>query len=124
MKKEKQQEIFVHKNKKRIFKSSNEQGGENKKLPSTQIKKNIVEHKKKSDLDVINQQKKDLPFFKNVKTNFVNLMLGDRSGFTVIGPATIVKEIKKDPNKIQLLTNDSNNKSKNSNGYKKKTRKG
>jgi len=35
---------------------------------------------------------------------FINLLLGDRNGITIIGPASIVKEIKKDPNKIELLT--------------------
>ena len=31
------------------------------------------------------------------------IFLGNRTGFTVIGPASIVKEIKKDPEKIELL---------------------
>jgi hypothetical protein len=49
-------------------------------------------------------------FGKKAKKMFYNLMLGERRGFTVIGPATIVKEIKKDPNKIQLLTQESKKK--------------
>ena len=61
------------------------------------------------EIAVINPEKKDLPFFRMVKTNFVNLLLGDRQGFTIIGPAAVVKEIKKDPDKIQLFTKDSNN---------------
>ena len=32
------------------------------------------------------------------------LLLGNRQGLTIIGPATIIKEIKKNPNKIELLT--------------------
>lgn len=44
--------------------------------------------------------------FQNFKKHFVNLLLGDRSGLTIIGPATIVKEIKKDPNKIELFTKE------------------
>ncbi len=43
--------------------------------------------------------------FAKLKLSFANLLVGDRSGITVIGPATMVKEIKRDPNKIQLLTN-------------------
>ncbi len=35
-----------------------------------------------------------------------NIILGDRQGMTIIGPASIVKEIKKDPSKIELLTSD------------------
>ena len=33
------------------------------------------------------------------------LFLGNRDGVTIIGPASIVKEIKRDPNKVELLTN-------------------
>jgi len=42
----------------------------------------------------------------------VNMLLGDRQGFTIIGPATIVKEIKNDPDKIELMMQDSTNGSK------------
>lgn len=42
-----------------------------------------------------------------LKANILNLLLGDRQGMTIIGPATIVKEIKQDPTKIQLLLSDS-----------------
>ncbi len=52
------------------------------------------------------QENKDVQFFQKVKDEVINFLLGDRIGFTVIGPATIVKEIKQDPNKIQLLTKD------------------
>jgi hypothetical protein len=50
-------------------------------------------------------QQKDADFFKKMKTNMINMLLGDRRGFTILGPATVVKEIKQDPNKIQLFTN-------------------
>lgn len=42
------------------------------------------------------------------RTSVAGLLLGDRQGMTIIGPATIVKEIKKDPNNIELLTTDTN----------------
>jgi hypothetical protein len=41
-----------------------------------------------------------------VKSKLVSLLLGQRDGLTIIGPATIVREIKQDPNKIQLMTID------------------
>ena len=41
-----------------------------------------------------------------LKSTMIDLLIGNRRGLTVIGPATIVKEIKRDPNKIQLLTNN------------------
>ncbi len=64
------------------------------------------------ELAVINPQKKEGNFFKSIKSSMVNMLLGDRQGFTIIGPATIVKQIKKDPNKIELFTKDTNNKKK------------
>ncbi len=57
-----------------------------------------------SPLDVTSKQ--DQAFFQKLKNRFFDFLLGDRRGLTIIGPATIVKEIRKDPDKIQLLTQD------------------
>jgi len=54
------------------------------------------------ELAVINPENRDQSGFKKMRNNFFGLLLGDRQGLTVIGPASIVTEIKKDPNKIQL----------------------
>ena len=62
-----------------------------------------------------NESKGTNSLFKIMKKNFVNMLLGDRTGLTIIGPANVVKEIKKDPDKIQLFTED--------NGKEKKRRK-
>ena len=40
---------------------------------------------------------------KIIKANLINIILGKRRGLTIIGPANIVKEIKKDPNRLQLF---------------------
>ncbi len=64
------------------------------------------------ELAVINPSNKDKTFFKRIKNSVVNAVLGNRVGFTIIGPATIVKEIKKNPDKIELLTLDSKKKKK------------
>src|SRR3989344_651438 len=58
------------------------------------------------ELAVINPENKDAAGIKKVRNNFFGFLLGDRQGLTVIGPASIVKEIKKDPNKIELLTKE------------------
>lgn len=39
-----------------------------------------------------------------VRRFLADVLLGDRQGMTIIGPATVVKEIKKDPSKIELYT--------------------
>ena len=40
-----------------------------------------------------------------IKKSLAKMLLGvNASGMTIIGPASIVKEIKRDPDKIELLT--------------------
>lgn len=56
------------------------------------------------ELGVIYPTKDNLPFFNRIKRTFIDMLLGDRKGLTIIGPANIVKEIKQDPDKIQLFT--------------------
>lgn len=58
------------------------------------------------ELAVINPEEKKAAMLDKVKLGLANALLGDRQGLTVIGPANIVKEIKKDPDKIQLFTQD------------------
>ena len=47
---------------------------------------------------------KNMVFIDKVKKNLANFLLRRRSGLTIVGPASIVKEIRKDPTKIELLT--------------------
>ncbi|MEM4325780.1 MAG: DUF2073 domain-containing protein [Candidatus Pacearchaeota archaeon] len=45
-------------------------------------------------------------FFGKFKGNLINALAGgDLRAITIIGPATIVREIKRDPKKIELLLN-------------------
>jgi len=48
--------------------------------------------------------KKSMGFSDIFKRDLAKILLGKDDGVTIIGPATIVKEIKKNPNKIELLT--------------------
>jgi len=47
---------------------------------------------------------KEMQAIKKIKKGFFRVLLGNREGMTIIGPASIIKEIKRDPNKIQLYT--------------------
>ncbi len=44
------------------------------------------------------------------RNNFAEFILGNRQGLTIIGPANVVRKIKKDPNKIELFTRDARKK--------------
>jgi|SRR3989338_1232930 len=50
------------------------------------------------------QNKDNNVLIQKLKSNFISMILGNREGVTIIGPASIVKEIKRDPEKIQLFT--------------------
>ncbi|RLE45792.1 hypothetical protein DRJ25_05150 [Candidatus Woesearchaeota archaeon] len=51
--------------------------------------------------------KKELTGLQKLKNSMINMLLGDRHGMTVIGPANVVKSIRKDPNKIELYTKET-----------------
>ena len=61
------------------------------------------------ELAVIDPSSSKSGGFSGFKESIVNGLLGNRSGMTIIGPASIVKEIKKDPKKIELLTKEKRN---------------
>lgn len=68
----------------------------------------IDEKFKGIELGVIHPEE-DKSFSKKIKSILVNVLIGsDRTGMTIIGPASIVSEIKKDPEKIELLTKGEN----------------
>ncbi|MCH7850743.1 MAG: DUF2073 domain-containing protein [Nanoarchaeota archaeon] len=41
--------------------------------------------------------------FHKVRHNIARILVGEQDAITIIGPATIVKDIKKDPKKIELM---------------------
>ena len=60
---------------------------------------------------------------QRLKKSVVDMLLGNRQGLTIIGPATIVKEIRKDPVKIQLLTKNLSKRKKTPASRSKSTKK-
>ena len=52
---------------------------------------------------VENEKSNNQKWTKQMKNMVISMLLGHREGFTIIGPATIVKEIKKNPQKVELL---------------------
>jgi len=64
------------------------------------------------EIEELDIDKKDKAFLDKIRTILINFILGSRKGLTIIGPATIIKEIKKDPDKIQLFTEETRKKKK------------
>ncbi len=59
------------------------------------------------ELAVINPSHSAKDGFQKLKYDLLNMVFGESQGITVIGPSNIVKKIKKDPNKIELLTSEA-----------------
>ena len=58
------------------------------------------------ELSVIYPDQSKLDALQKIKGAFANFLLGDRTGLTIIGPASIVKKIEKNPDKIELFTKE------------------
>ena len=64
-----------------------------------------VKNFKGIELAVISGNEDD-GIFGKMRKGFVNALVGgDLGAITIIGPATVVKEIKRNPKKIELLLN-------------------
>ena len=70
------------------------------------------------ELSVVYPDKTKQNFGQKVKGVFANVLLGDRIGMTIIGPASVVKRIEQNPYNIELFTKDNGNTKKKR--YKKK----
>lgn len=55
------------------------------------------------ELAVLSPQIEDMPITARMKRQIARLLIGEQDSITIIGPASIVREIRKDPSKIQLL---------------------
>ncbi len=58
------------------------------------------------ELCTIYPEAKDMQTLEKIRKGVVKVLLGNREGLTIVGPASIVKEIKKNPGKIELLTKE------------------
>ena len=55
------------------------------------------------ELAVIEPNMKNANILAKMKHGIAKTLVGDNSALTVIGPASVIKEIKRDPKKIELL---------------------
>ena len=57
------------------------------------------------EIATISGSNKESSMIDRMKENLAKALVGDRGVITLIGPASIVKDIKRDPKKIELLLN-------------------
>jgi len=55
------------------------------------------------ELAVISPDSSKRGFFENMKFGLANALVGQQDTLTIIGPATIVKEMKKNPKKLEVM---------------------
>ncbi|MBU0470775.1 MAG: DUF2073 domain-containing protein [Nanoarchaeota archaeon] len=67
------------------------------------------------ELSVIYPEKSQQNTLQKVKGAFATVLLGDRQGLTIIGPASIVKKIENNPDQIELFTKDNGNRNRKKN---------
>ena len=58
------------------------------------------------ELAVIYPEKYKLGTFKRIKYDMISMLIGDRQGVTIVGPASVVKKIKQNPSSIELFTQE------------------
>ncbi|MBS3074710.1 DUF2073 domain-containing protein [Candidatus Pacearchaeota archaeon] len=72
-------------------------------IQSTMALVGRVKNFKGVEIAVISGSTRNESVMDRMKENLAKALVGDRGVITLIGPAAIVKEIKKDPKKIELL---------------------
>ena len=62
------------------------------------------------EICTIYPEERKIKLMSKLKRELARMLIGNRDGITIIGPASVVKEIRKDPNKIELFTASSEEK--------------
>ena len=58
------------------------------------------------EMAVVDTTSGDDPFSR-FRSTVASALVGNRQGFTIVGPAKVIKNIKRDPNKLQILMKDA-----------------
>ena len=51
----------------------------------------------------LSSENENRSMFEGVRRNIAKILVGEQDAITVIGPASVVKEMKKDPKKVELM---------------------
>lgn len=70
------------------------------------------------ELSIIYPDKNKSSGLRKLKTSLINFLLGNRRGLTIIGPASVVKKIEQNPDKIELFMRENRRRKRNTTGNK------
>ena len=76
---------------------------ETRLIEDTMIMVGNIKGFKGVELAVIDQNKEELGVMGKMKFGLAKALTGQQNAMTIIGPATIVKEMKKDPKKLEVM---------------------
>ena len=57
------------------------------------------------EIATVSNEGEDHSLFNRIRHNIARILVGEQDAITIIGPATVVKEMKQDPKKIELMLN-------------------
>ena len=76
---------------------------ETRLIEDTMIMIDNIKGFKGVELAVISADKSEAAFIQKIKLGIANALVGHQDDLTIIGPATIVKEMKRDPKKLEIM---------------------
>ena len=76
---------------------------ESRLIEDTMIMIGSIKGFKGVELAVISQDAEDKTVFDKLKFGLAKALIGQQDALTIIGPASIVKEMKKDPKKLEVM---------------------
>jgi len=78
---------------------------ETRLIEDTMVMVGNVKGFKGIELAVISPNPEEQTIARKFKHSLANLLVGDTESLTIIGPASIIKEMKKDPSKLEVMMN-------------------
>jgi len=76
---------------------------ETRLIEDTMIMIGNIKDFKGVELAVISQDSETTSFIQKMKSGIASALVGHQGSLTIIGPASIVKEMKKDPKKLEVM---------------------
>jgi hypothetical protein len=78
---------------------------ETRLIEDTMIMIDKIKGFKGVELEVISGDSSDQGFFEKMRQGLAKFISGQQDAITIIGPASVVKEMKKDPGKLEVMVN-------------------